>query len=261
MFSQTKSKAIFEKAMSAYLAWDNTEEEWKKVLSLFDEAAKDPELTLPALLMKYSLLDDPDEEEEVIERLFRNFPQSVGVLLAIWRYYLLNEKEIEARRILQKAKKQPLFSAWDALILGRFYVDYENNKKKAMQAYTQGIAMDPTIPWLYIYRTECQTDEKKVIEDLTKAIELLPEEESLYEMRAGFYDLVGEIQKAVQDYEWLLQRRPDDPEILYLLGSCLLDLDEREKGRAYLERVIQLDPEGEMGEGAQELLDELDEGK
>ncbi len=89
MFSQTKSKAIFEKAMSAYLAWDNTEEEWKKVLSLFDEAAKDPELTLPALLMKYSLLDDPDEEEEVIERLFRNFPQSVGVLLAIWRYYLL----------------------------------------------------------------------------------------------------------------------------------------------------------------------------
>ncbi|MFN4216299.1 MAG: tetratricopeptide repeat protein [Brevinematales bacterium] len=118
--------------------------------------------------------------------------------------------------------------------------------------------MDPTIPWFYIYRTECETDEKNILVDLTKAIELLPEEESLYEMRAGFYDLVGEMKKAVQDYEWLLQRRPDDPEILYLLGSCLLNLDEVEKGRAYLERVIRLDPKGDMGKGAQELLDEFD---
>lgn len=261
MFSQTKGKAIFEKAMSAYLAWGTTDEEQEDVISLFDEAAKDPELTLPALLMKCELSGDSDEMEELVEELLERFPQSVGVWLSKGVYHLLSEENKQAREAFHKAKTLPLRSAWDALFLGRFYQDYESNGKKAYQVYTEGIDMDPTIPWLYIYRTECQTDEKKVIADLTKAIELLPEEESLYEMRAGFYDLVGEIQKAVQDYEWLLQRRPDDPEILYLLGSCFLDLDEREKGRAYLERMIQLDPEGDMAEEAQELLEELDAEK
>ncbi|MFN4216300.1 MAG: hypothetical protein ACK4HQ_02715 [Brevinematales bacterium] len=120
MFSETKGKKIFERAMSAYLASVATKEEKEKVISLFEEAAKDPELTLPALLMKSELLNDIDARNELLEDLFERFPQSVGVWLSKAVSYFLSEENKEARKVFHKAKTLPLSCAWDALFLGRF---------------------------------------------------------------------------------------------------------------------------------------------
>jgi len=72
--------------------------------------------------------------------------------------------------------------------------------------------------------------------------------------RAQAYEKMGQETQAADDYKIYSAARPDDPEALFNLGRCLVNLKRGDEARPLLERVKFLTPSGPFGQEAAKLL-------
>lgn len=60
--------------------------------------------------------------------------------------------------------------------------------------------------------------------------------------------------QAITEYEKILSVKPDDPEVLYFLGTCRLNSRDYERAAAVFRRVVEIDKKGQWGAAASKAL-------
>jgi Flp pilus assembly protein TadD len=73
--------------------------------------------------------------------------------------------------------------------------------------------------------------------------------------RAAARESAGDLEAAAEDYLAAVKIQPDSPEANLRLGLCLVTLKKTELGRRYLQRAVDLDPQGDTGARARLLLE------
>jgi len=209
-----------------------------RVKRLFEKAARDPALRVPALFMISVIVEDDDERKKAIEKLFSLEGGAVSGWMAWGAFYLEHWNLTRARKCFHEARKIGITSAWEYFLHGWWYCSrYLMRYKWAIQAYTTGISLDPTFPWLYRERAKAlmqpekppEKDLRQALHDLNKVRELLPEDEEVIVCKAFCYDWLGEYQAALDEYVSYLEFYPQNFLIIYAAGRCYAAMGMRDE--------------------------------
>lgn len=93
---------------------------------------------------------------------------------------------------------------------------------------------------------------------LQKRLEEHPDNFDLMDWAAFAFYSNGTMEQAVQYYERLVRRFPDNPSYHYYLGNAQFQLGQRESALNHWKRVLQLDTTGNFSKRAQRKLDNKD---
>ena len=133
--------------------------------------------------------------------------------------------------------------------IGNIYTE-QGKLNLAIQTFERGIALEKTDPigasscYLRIGLTYRYLEKyQKSIDDLTKSIELHPNNSLGYIQRAITYKYMSENEKALEDYDMAIQVDPTDAENWFFRGAFLFDFMSDHKGAINdLEKSISLNP-------------------
>jgi len=124
--------------------------------------------------------------------------------------------------------------------------------KKALQDFSQAIKIEPndveTI-WYRGFMYEKLELYDQALQDYSRALKdrnLIFKKDffkTTLTCRAGIYMERGQIDKALDDYNLIIEHYPGDPWIYYRKGSALSDIHRYEEAVTYLSQAINLEPE------------------
>lgn len=106
----------------------------------------------------------------------------------------------QALQMLTSITKQYPSEAGGFVILGQYYQEVKN-EKEAVLAWRKALSIDSSSfeVWQQLLITEITlNDSTGIIKDGTRALELFPEQPSLYYLTAAGYDLIKDYQKSIQ---------------------------------------------------------------
>ena len=106
--------------------------------------------------------------------------------------------------------------------------ELNNENRKAIEDYTRAINISPDIPEYYASRAYMYSKEKqydKAIEDYTKALLKDPNNDGYMLYRAQAYDNLGNYGKAIEEYDKVLNLNPNEEEAYIGKGVCLSCLE------------------------------------
>ena len=119
----------------------------------------------------------------------------------------------------------------------------------AIEYYTEVIssvaASTSLLAWGYNNRGAAYNQKgayDRAIADLTKMIELKPDDPEAYRNRGAAYNNKGEYELAIGDYEKAMNLKPDNAELYYMRGAAYYSKDEYEVAAANFNRAIELNP-------------------
>ncbi len=91
--------------------------------------------------------------------------------------------------------------------------------------------------------------------EFTAAIGIDPKSFDALMGRGAARESLKEFAAAAEDYLEAVRLQPKSPEANLRLGLVLLTMKRTALGRRYLERIVELDPTGEAGAKARQLLE------
>jgi arylsulfatase A-like enzyme/Flp pilus assembly protein TadD len=139
----------------------------------------------------------------------------------------MNGQDLEARSRLGTAYAQA----------GRI-TDAERELKAVLDADPQSAETLTNLGVLYL--SSGRLDD--AIATLRRAVDADPGLTGANNTLAAAYARSGDLPRAVDEWRRLAERRPDDPDILYNLGTALLQLNRPTEARPFLERFISVAP-------------------
>jgi arylsulfatase A-like enzyme/Flp pilus assembly protein TadD len=139
----------------------------------------------------------------------------------------MNAQDLEARSRLGTAYAQA----------GRI-TDAERELKAVLDADPQSAETLTNLGVLYL--SSGRLDD--AIVTLRRAVAADPALTGASNTLAAAYARSGDLPRAVDEWRRLAERRPDDPDILYNLGTALLQLNRPTEARPFLERFISVAP-------------------
>lgn len=132
----------------------------------------------------------------------------------------------------------------------------------AIEAYKQAISITPDNTVLHNMLGYCYIGAEAfddAIEAFQQLIEISPEDPNSYDSMAEAYYVMGDTARAVDYYQQSLSIDSSFTNPYYMLGEIHHGAGKYDEARVYLERYVDLDPEGFRAEAAQNLLREMDE--
>ncbi|HFA48970.1 MAG TPA: tetratricopeptide repeat protein [Bacteroidetes bacterium] len=138
------------------------------------------------------------------------------------------------------------------LLLGNAY-NYLKNFEASVQAYEQALILDPnyeeaknnlgiTCRDAGRYYGEQKGDLNKALFYLTKAYEARPDDYEVLRLLGVAHGLSGQPQKAVEYFTKALKIAPDDAMALYNLGSAYHNAGQAELGNRYIQQALAINP-------------------
>ena len=119
----------------------------------------------------------------------------------------------------------------------------------AIEYYTEVIssvaASTSLLAWAYNNRGAAYNQKgayDRTIADITKMIELRPDDPEAYRNRGAAYNNKGEYELAIGDYEKAMNLKPDNAELYHMRGAAYYSKDEYEFAVANFDRAIELNP-------------------
>jgi len=138
-----------------------------------------------------------------------------------------------------------------------------NQPARALDLASEALRLTPARSDLLIQRaTAAQALGQRdlAIEDLTKALSLDPDRPDVLVMRARSLRALGRLAPAAKDLEQAIALAADDPEILLERGILRQRMGNATGARADWSRVLELDPDSEAADLAEQNLALLDAG-
>ncbi|PWH20618.1 MAG: hypothetical protein DDG58_01715 [Ardenticatenia bacterium] len=140
----------------------------------------------------------------------------------------------------------------EALTWKAYLSEQIDNPYVALEAWQRVLALDPEHPTArqHIAQVSCKLGDRYLeFNDLRRAftiyrggLEVAPQDARLRAAVIRLYGLLGDLGKAREDSERLLQERPDDLEVYYWLMQTWVSLDKDEIVHEYLRRLEALQP-------------------
>jgi tetratricopeptide (TPR) repeat protein len=146
---------------------------------------------------------------------------------------------------------------------------YEEQQKfqQALEEYTRGIQAGPRYVEAYaelgrLYADLGYTNEaaKVLGEGIRVAIPATEEEAHLHYLLGTLYQESMNFQGAIEEYKTALRIIPSMAEVLFSLGWCYAEIDERDEAKRYLRRFIEAagpDSPGHVKQAAQNKISQL----
>ena len=134
--------------------------------------------------------------------------------------------------------------------------------RPAIESYKRGIAVDPDNSGLYNMMGYCYVGMQQYDEAIAafqQLIDVAPEDPNAYDSMGEAHYLKGDSTAAIQFYQQSLAVDSTFTNPYYMLGEIYHGLDDDEKARTYLERYLELAPDGFQAQGAQGLLTQINE--
>ncbi|MGD1153604.1 MAG: tetratricopeptide repeat protein [Syntrophales bacterium] len=120
---------------------------------------------------------------------------------------------------------------------------WSGNNKEAIDAFSKAIELNPQDASLYSYRamTYKWTDNhEQAINDYTKAIELNPEEADYYKSRGFVFERLGKHNEAINDYTSAIELKPEEVDSYKSRGYLFGTLGKHREAITDYDKIIQL---------------------
>lgn len=143
--------------------------------------------------------------------------------------------------------------------------------KESIKYFDRAIEIDSNNEKAYVYRGNASYHSKKydqAISDYLKAIDINQKTEKEVAMKLGeasfkrgmyFSEREEEYEQAVNCFSLALKYLPARPEIYLYRAEAYMYLENNEDAKKDLQKVISLDPKGEAGNAASEMMDILED--
>lgn len=133
---------------------------------------------------------------------------------------------------------------------------YESGKfKEAVAEYNMAVELEAEIaphfwggnPYAAVYNNRGAANSEigchdKAVDDLSKAIEMSPDEAAFYCNRGAAYDDIEQYDKAISDYSKAIDLEPESPVYYINRGRAYDMIDSKVRAVRDFDRAIQLDP-------------------
>ena len=84
------------------------------------------------------------------------------------------------------------------------------------------------------------------LKDINEALQVLPDNVAVLQLRAATYIERGELEKALADFERLLKQNPNNVAVYKAIANTYLGLEKPEKAIEYLNKAIEIAPEDSL---------------
>ena len=153
--------------------------------------------------------------------------------------------------------------AYDYYLKGNYYwdnyIDLEGNEKAA-RMYEKAVELDPEFALAYarlaivhfaLYSHIAWDHSPERLQKgktaLEKAEELSPDLPEVHHARGAYYDIVpSDYDRALEQYEIVLQKQPNNSEIITSIGWIFMSRGEWDQAEAYLLKAHDLDPQSSV---------------
>lgn len=188
-------------------------------------------------------------------------PENAPAWNNLGKAYFLQHQYLEAENCFKRAI-QIIPSYADAYNnLGTLYLNtqkYDEAEKAFIQAQQDVLFRQGPVLWhnfglLYQLKDDCG----KAIQYFTEAINRNPVYYMAYAGRAKCFEMIGQNDRAAEDYEKALEIRKNDPQLLMALGKVYIKVARYQDAKTVLNRVSILVPATPMAKEAEELLHTL----
>jgi tetratricopeptide (TPR) repeat protein len=109
------------------------------------------------------------------------------------------------------------------------------------------MALDSQLPEvrlaLGLYHLWLERDPERALEEIARAEEGLPNDQSVYEARGAVYELLGRYGDAIGEYRKALNLSPNDPSILTLMSWDYWTLRQYQAAESFSQQAINLAPD------------------
>jgi tetratricopeptide (TPR) repeat protein len=134
-----------------------------------------------------------------------------------------------------------------------------NKYEKALVAFNKSIKLYPHV---YVYMARGNTyswmgENEKALADYNKVIEFDPEYAAVYVARGNVYHKLGEREKALASYNWAIELDPELVEAYYNRGLEYKDVGQVEKAIVDFEQVLELTDIPQLRQAAEQELRKL----
>lgn len=139
------------------------------------------------------------------------------------------------------------------VLMARLYALPGGDQKKAFEAADKAVTSlkgsdeANKLAMAYLVRGSLQTDPAKQIEDYDDAVEAAPEHAESRRARGMFHLLKKEYDKATADFTKVLEKNPDDTDVIAELAESLTAEKKYDEAVKLIERIIDANPKASAG--------------
>ncbi len=185
-----------------------------KALKAADQAvtliskSDEPALAAAALVVRASVLDNPDKQQADLDEAIKLQPEDLDALRTRALFFISTKKLEQALKdldsLIRLDDKNPRLFEVRGMVLFQL-----KQPDKAIESYNKAIQMQPGEIGPYIQRSRIraqQKDNKGAIEDLDTALRIDPSSAVVLLARARLYQKMGDLKSAKADVEEALQK-------------------------------------------------------
>jgi tetratricopeptide (TPR) repeat protein len=183
-----------------------------QAVSLINKA-DEPALAAAALVVRASVLDNPDKQQADLDEAVKLQPEDLEALRTRALFFISSKKFEQALKdldtLIRLDDKNPRLFEVRGMVLFQL-----KQPDKAIESYNKAIQMQPGEIGPYIQRSRIrsqQKDTKGALEDLDTALRIAPANTIVLLARARLYQKMGDLKNAKADVEEALKNQPELP--------------------------------------------------
>ena len=207
----------------------------------------------------------PELNEKVIERFaemseeeIADFkPPFVDIETLLHKMMEMREELVKADYDEVKSVREKRAELGDEFLAYEWYCKYRNytflddriDQAKQVECLTKAIEIQPAWALLYDKRAYALMNNRenpeydRALVDISKALEIEPENEEFISSRAHIYNRMGIYDKALKDYSYLIEKYPDKANYYNMRATVYRGQGEYKDALKDIDRAIKLDPE------------------
>ena len=206
-------------------------------------------------------------KEEKIEYLNKAIKKDPSLYFGFYELAMLQKNSSKPSEALKNLKQavniasNNYIKAYFTSEIGACYLMLDN-VKKAITSWNAAIDLYPLYskPYINLAILYEENEQLQKSEDYYLNLQNVnPNDCRSYINLARLYSKKGEYQKAIEQYKQQLKLNPYDATTYSNIGNCYLKIEKQKEAKTFLNKAINLDPDGESGIYANQLLTTLDE--
>ncbi len=194
--------------------------------------------------LKQKMLGNNDAAVQYFNGCLDINPKSAASLHELAKIYVSKGEIVSAKLLLEKAIQIDHENKWYKLLLARIYQN-NNEYSKASQIYTDLLKDDPAnVDYLYRKAVLMASSDKpgEAIQAYNELEKVMGYNEQIALARQNLYLQMGEEKKAFAEVQGLIDNYPDVPEYYGVMADMYKETGNMDKALEYYNKVLEMDP-------------------
>lgn len=180
--------------------------------------------------IEMQVLDKMGKTDESVEAALKYYETDDDPPISAIVHYAGKHYTYAVAKIKAEMNKQDGGNSWIPLLIELY--EKNHNFAQAVELYDKVESDYGVNEKLCYFRTRCYREMgeyAKAIDDISRGIEMFPEEEALFSSRAEIYRSAGMYDKAISDYTACIEKDPSYGKYYYARGRCYASCGDEER--------------------------------